>query len=867
MTRVSPLLIVRVAALPFEAMDFMRGNRARVAAEDWLRLLETRAGEAERISALLYDAAGEAASPEFAAARGAVLKIRRAIHQERAIDCSVVEAAAPLLTPELRAQVRSHGDGGAEAEKARREFSAAYSEESARGRKAIVEVSGAPLFRLGLRLAGRSLLQRAETLSLLDPSTWDQRGRHTASKLLAYLGRFTTKTSPNGVFCATAVGELADGPAAVRGENQFALLEFLLHVGEARKIAACLAVSPEALMTVVPRINPTLRRDGDHWTLWRPASARRPADDEVRSQVKDHPVMQMFLDAAAGGRHTLEEIIRHVGERVGRDVRPFYGQLVERGVLIGEVEIPWSERRPLRALAALCAGATWAREVVEIESGVDSLAHLPSREMVPRVDALAARLESLPHVRPLLSDDLLRCDASTRLEIRLPRVLLHDLERLVPLYARFYGAIYPEALFRESFADRYLKRYPPDTHIPVLDFYHGLFEPEGPARPAAFVSPNSGRSDSKLRTAAGIAFQGARKFFARRAREAAASDMTEVELSEDDWIEIAGDAPEPRFSCAALFQVAASSLEEVSALRASVCLNAFFPGAGLSIARLAHLHGEVGDEGAGGWSYDRNPIVHQLQDGWAQQARPGAAHAEITFMHGGRTANAGLRPPIFPLEIELPGDRVSEGREAIPLADLTACWDSAAGRFVVRSQSRGIEILPVISSGINPEGFISFLTMVGAQGMQPLGFFQGFDLPEIRSWPRFRFGNVVLFRRRWVFGAGELPAGKSAEEFFLHTQRWRKEQGMPLQVFIHSEREPKPFYVNLGSEAFVDLFRRAVISPPDAPGRVHVTEMFPGPGELWVRDQRGRYASEFLVHLDNLEPSVDDPSHSLVRGG
>jgi hypothetical protein len=858
MTRVSPLLIVRVAALPFEAMDSMSGNRARVAAEAWLRLLETRAGEAERISALLFDAAGEAASPELAPARGAVLKMRRAIHQGRAIDRRVVEDAAPLLTTEILAQVRGHGDGGNEAEKARRDFSATYSEEMDRGRKAIVEASGAPLFRLGLRLAGRSLLRRAETLSRLDPPAWDQRSRHTGSKLLAYLGRFTTKTSPNGVFCATAVGELADGPAAVRGENQFARLLFLLHVGEARKIVACLAVSPEALMAVAPRINPTLRRDGDHWTLWRPASARRPADDEVRSQVKDHPVMQMFIDAAAGARHTSEEIIRAVGERVGRDVRAFYGQLVERGVLIGEVEIPWSERRPLRALAARCAGAPWAREIEEIESGVDSLAHLPSREIIPRVDALAARLESLPHARPLSGDDLLRCDASSGLGIRLPRPLLHDLERLVPLYARFYGAIYPEALFRESFADRYLKRYPPDTHIPVLDFYHGLFEPEGPARPAAFVSPISGRSDSRLRNAAGRAFERARDFFARRAREAAASGTTEVELSEADWHEIAGDAPEPRFSCAALFQVAASSLEEVSALRASVCLNAFFPGAGLSIARLAHLHGEAGDGDTGAWSYDRSPIVRELREGWSRQARPGAAHAEITFMHGSRTANAGLRPPIFPLEIELPGDHVSEGRQAIPLADLTACWNSAAGRFVLRSQSRGIEILPVISSGINPEGFISFLTMVGTQGIQPLGLFPGFDLPEIRSWPRFKFGNVVVFRRRWVFGAGELPAGKSAEEFFLDTQRWRGEQGLPLQVFIHSEREPKPFYVNLGSEAFVDLFRRAVVSPSDAPGRLHVTEMLPRPGELWVRDQRGSYASEFLVHLDNLEPSMDE---------
>ena len=31
---------------------------------------------------------------------------------------------------------------------------------------------------------------------------------------------------------------------------------------------------------------------------------------------------------------------------------------------------------------------------------------------------------------------------------------------------------------------------------------------------------------------------------------------------------------------------------------------------------------------------------------------------------------------------------------------------------------------------------------------------------------------------------------------------------------------------------------------------LHATEMLPGPEELWVRDERGSYATEFLVQLD-----------------
>ncbi|HEU4765568.1 MAG TPA: hypothetical protein VFT93_07960, partial [Candidatus Eisenbacteria bacterium] len=90
--------------------------------------------------------------------------------------------------------------------------------------------------------------------------------------------------------------------------------------------------------------------------------------------------------------------------------------------------------------------------------------------------------------------------------------------------------------------------------------------------------------------------------------------------------------------------------------------------------------------------------------------------------------------------------------------------------------------------------------------------------------------------------------GATAEERFLAARRWVRAHGLPEHVFVHSDREPKPFYVNLGSTAFLDLLRRSV----EGAGRVHVTEMRPAPDDLWVRDGRGHYASEFLVHVDRL---------------
>jgi hypothetical protein len=232
----------------------------------------------------------------------------------------------------------------------------------------------------------------------------------------------------------------------------------------------------------------------------------------------------------------------------------------------------------------------------------------------------------------------------------------------------------------------------------------------------------------------------------------------------------------------------------------------------------------------------------------------------MTYNHWGRTANAGLRPSLLPYEIELPGDKASPGAEAIPLGDLTVRYDSGQGRFVVRSVSRGLEVVPVLSSGVRPEGVVSFLVELGRQGFQPLSYFPGFEAEGVERWPRFVSGRFVLFRRRWVFRSGRGPRlpregtgpDLAAADFFVEVARWRREHGLPRHAFVHTSKDPKPFYVDFRSPLFVDLLRRALDlqETPEAPA-LEVTGMLPGPEEMWVRDGQGRYAAEFLVHLGN----------------
>jgi lantibiotic biosynthesis dehydratase-like protein len=904
-----PLLLLRIAALPFETLAPLAAPAAVAALDAWLDLEAALDAEAARLNDRLFAAAGPGGGEsgegeESAAARRAIIALRRAVHNRRAIPPALVAEAAPRLGPELSAGLLDHAKERRRLAAAQAAYEAAFRADLARARGALVALTRRPIFQEGIRLVGRSLLGRLAGLARADPARVRHDERHAAAKATAYAARFATKTSPNSVFCAVALAEIAgiagpeaEGEARVEGENVEARRDVLLSIAEARKVAACLAADRAAWPAVVPRPNPTLRPEGrpesrvqdqpgdpapaGAYTFWRPSTPRRDDDDEVLSRVRAQPVLDLFLEEAARGTLAVPDLLAAVAARSGLEVEAlaeFLARLAEAGILIVELEPPYNARRPLAELGAMLAAAgcdpPWRAEIETIERAVDGLAALSVPARLEKMDGIAARLETLPHRRPLVGDALFRVDTATSLAVTLPAALLEELRGAVGRYVRLFAAMYPEPVFRRDWGARFLSRFPADRDVPLLDLYHGLFEPENEARPALF--PEAPHADPAAVAVAGRV----RDLLAEKAREAAASGAEEVALDDRFFAEAGALAAEPAWAAGVLFQVAARDAAAVSAGSYRLAVNAFF-GAGIALARFAWLlgdpaeRGERGEPGVPDDHREPSPAIVQEVARYAAPpvpwrpapASPGAAGspvsppivAEITYNHLARSANAGLRPTIFRHEIELPGERASPGAEAIPLADLTVRWDGAGERFVLRSLSRGVEVVPVISSGISPEGFVAFLVQVGRQGLQPLAHFPGFDVPGVTRWPRFTFGRLVLFRRRWVFAPGEGPvppetardAGDAAAaDFFARLWRWRRAHGLPRHVFLHTDSEPKPYYADLDSPLSAELLRRTLTPAPGEPPPVlHATEMLPGPDELWVCDRAGRYASEFLVQF------------------
>jgi len=515
------------------------------------------------------------------------------------------------------------------------------------------------------------------------------------------------------------------------------------------------------------------------------------------------------------------------------------------------VEIPYNSRCPLQALTRACREAgcnpSWLSEAEEIERQVDLLSVLSSVKRIEALDGVQQRLESLPHVRPLKEDEIFRLDAASGLEVSLPLWVLEEVQESMQWYARLFASLYPESLFRAGYAERFLRVHPADRDVELLDLYHGIFEPEPLRRPDSFPEP-FGCENGDVIESARRRFVRARSAMIRLAQRAEAAGAEEVALTLEDWSEILEEEPAPAWFAGVLFQVDAASDREVSTGCARIALNGIFSGSGLASARLAHLHG-VGEDPC------QNPIALDVKREWARLEREGAILAEVTYMHWGRTANAGLRPSIFPYEIELPGEKASEGAEVIPLRELVVRYDSDLKRFVLRWLARNLEVIPVIGSGISPEGFVSFLVSLGQQGFQPLTYFPGFEAEEIVAWPRFTWQRTVLFRHRWVFPPGALPdalGDPSAPdaEVFAAVAHLRRRHGLPRHVFVNTSADPKPFYSDLESPILADLVRRAALPRDHRPApTLTFTEMLPSPQGLWMRDQKGRYASEFLVQL------------------
>jgi hypothetical protein len=132
-------------------------------------------------------------------------------------------------------------------------------------------------------------------------------------------------------------------------------------------------------------------------------------------------------------------------------------------------------------------------------------------------------------------------------------------------------------------------------------------------------------------------------------------------------------------------------------------------------------------------------------------------------------------------------------------------------------------------------------------------------LPRVRHLPRVTIDKLVISRERWRLEPAEfheLTEQVTEPERVKRVNTWARRLGLPRYVFGTVPHEPKPFYLDLGSPIYIDVFVRYLRGAT----ALGLSEMLPGHDELWLLDGDGAsYASELRVAAVDPEPWSAEP--------
>lgn len=118
--------------------------------------------------------------------------------------------------------------------------------------------------------------------------------------------------------------------------------------------------------------------------------------------------------------------------------------------------------------------------------------------------------------------------------------------------------------------------------------------------------------------------------------------------------------------------------------------------------------------------------------------------------------------------------------------------------------------------------------------------------------PRVKIDQLVVCRESWRFNPADLDFAAEKDEAarFVRARQWAAALGIPRQVFVKSNAEVKPVYVDFTSPIYINslakMVRRMNADEREQDKTITVVEMLPAHDDLWLADHEGnKYTSEF----------------------
>jgi hypothetical protein len=186
-------------------------------------------------------------------------------------------------------------------------------------------------------------------------------------------------------------------------------------------------------------------------------------------------------------------------------------------------------------------------------------------------------------------------------------------------------------------------------------------------------------------------------------------------------------------------------------------------------------------------------------------------------------------------ELEVGDTRSARPRDhVLALGELII--EDREGVLVVRPRGEGptFELIPFLEQHLIAESFSQFEII----GPRP-------------HTPRIVVDGVVFARERWRFTKLDLASARTPAQRFLALRRWAREIGLPRHIFVKTDVEVKPTFVDLDSPILVEILAGNI----ERAQTFAVTEMLPGLDECWLSDaEQSTYTSELRVVMTDPEP-------------
>jgi len=627
------------------------------------------------------------------------------------------------------------------------------------------------------------------------------------SRLLRYLIRMSTRTTPFGMFAGVAIAqwssatsiELSDRVGSLHGQVKAEWLAKTLREFESEG---------ELLAIRVQRSNALLRHGG--------RIIQSPLPKTPGPSIRSTPVVERALEIAAGPillGSVLELLLAEFPDAPVPAVTKLLGQLLEKGFLISTLQPSLLAELPERNVMDALAPNPRAAEIrTAIERKLQELAQLP---LLP----LSAPVPDLPDTDINLTL-LLRNDgvsASVRSEV----------ERAAEILLRLGMAAnrIPELV---EFRSLFKKRYQIGQAVPLLE----LVDPDfGIAYPPPQSLLNQSRGDARRD---------------RHLRQLVAHSMDSgnaaIALTEED-LKALEQNPEPGplpVSLDIFFAVAARAAADIDAgdyrLVISPAVGAI--GAGRGFGRFARLFGHAG-----------LAFIQAIVEA-EEQARPDALFADVT--HAPETTAAAIasapsvRRHAIPFGVPAPPN-------AETIAPEHLCIRLEGSAFVIRHRGNGRRVLPAVGHMLNTRltpSAVRFLLDVYRDSAASLAHFNWGGLGGMPFLPRVEIGRIVLAPARWRILASDLADSRQIEQI-------RSRRGLPNYVCIgDGDRRLMADLRNPSHRDELASLARSSDSP-----EITLSEAIPSPDQMWLDGPGGKRAAEFIASLiasPNIRPPKED---------